>query len=201
LIGVPYARLRRWCGNSSESEGIIHRQFPDDDILTLAELIELHFVKMFRSEGVSLQTIRRAARTAERQFNAKHPFAVKRFDTDGRTVFATLKSAESNKKIVEDLEHGQLVFERFIKPFFRKIEYRTRESLRYWPLEQSGRIVLDPDRRFGQPIDAETGVPTDAMLKALRAGGGQDAKTVANWLNVPVEAVRAAIRFDKSLST
>ncbi len=201
LVGAPYQNVKRWIGDVHGFEGLIERSSPVQNTVNFTELMELLFVSMFRAEGVSLQTIRKASKAAAKRFHSKHPLAVKRFDTDGRDIFVTLQKKETDEQQVEDLAKGQLVFETIITPFFRKVEYgHTQEALRYWPLEPSGRIVLDPERRFGQPIDAETGVPADAIISALEAGGGQDAAEVAAWFDIPLEAVRAAITFNRSLA-
>jgi uncharacterized protein (DUF433 family) len=199
LVGVGYHKIRRWIGDEHGHASVIDREFPDEKIVTFMELMELHFISLFRREGVSLQTIRRAAVEAARKFRTGHPFAVQRFDTDGKAIFATLTKKETNEQIVEELRKGQLVFDTIIRPFFRKIEYHM-DGTRYWPMEMTGRIVLDPARRFGHPIDSETGVPTDAIIDALCANGGQDANEVAKWLDIPLEAVQAAILFEKSLA-
>jgi uncharacterized protein (DUF433 family) len=182
-------------------EAVIHRCGEGKNLLTFAELMELHFIRLFRNEGVSLQTIRKAANAAAKKFGTKHPFAAKRFDTDGRTVFATLTDAEREGEAVEDLKRGQLVFDQIIKPFFKKLDYGDRQEIeRFWPLSKSGRIVLDPMRRFGQPIDAATGIPVDTIIDALNAGGGQDPAAVAAWLDVPLEAVNAALKFQHAIA-
>ena len=202
LVGVHVNTLRSWCGDRKGTPAAINRQFAKDAVLTFAELMELHFIKMFREEGVSLPVIRKAATAAERKFHTDHPFAVKRFDTDGKTIFATLTDKERDREFVEDLRHGQLVFETIIRPFFRKLDYRGQEEIeRYWPLEKAGRVVLDPMRRFGQPVDAQTGISTQTITKAVNAGGGQDVATVAEWFDIPLEAVTAAITFERSLAT
>jgi len=202
LLRLRPSVLKYWIGQRGELHPVVLPEFTDDSILSFAQLMELHFVKMFRDEGVSFQYIRKAAKNASQQFKAQYPFTVKRFDTDGRSIFATMKSKETDKTIVQDLEKGQLVFQTIIRPFFKKLDYsRSNEVERFWPLKQKGRVVLDPQRRFGQPIDSETGVPTRALIDAVTAGDGQDAKTVAKWFDVPLEAVKAAIRFEKSLAT
>lgn len=162
--------------------------------------MELHFVKMFRDEGVSLQTIRKAAKAAAVRFAADYPFAVKRFDTDGRTVFATLVQEEQDRVVMEDLKHGQYVFDQIVRPFFRKIEYRgAHEAMRYWPRGTSGGVVLDPARKFGKPIDAETGIPTAVLFQAYLTE--QDTVRVSKWFDVPSEAVTRAVEFEQSLAT
>jgi len=198
LIGATPAVIRSWC---RESERLIPRTLKIKGLLTFTELMELHFIKMFRDEGVSLETIRIASEKAAAKFHAECPFSVKRFDTDGIAIFSTLQSAASNKTLIEDVAKGQLVFEKVMRPFFRKLEYgKNFDLVRFWPLSKTGRIVLDPSRKFGRPIDAETGVSTHVIAQALSAGGGQAPAVVARWLNIPIAAVKKAAEFERSLA-
>jgi uncharacterized protein (DUF433 family) len=198
LLHIRPSTLRAWL---TPKHRLVPRTLPlRDRPITFAELMELHFIVMFRNEGVSLQTIRKASKAASAKFHTDYPFSVKRFDTDGRTVFATLIDKEKDDIVVEDLRRGQLVFEKIMKPFFHKLDFHgMQEVARFWPMEKKGRIVLDPERQFGKPIDAETGVPTRAIFNASKAGGGQDSKTVAKWFGIPVQAVQAAVTFETSL--
>ena len=137
IVGSPPNTIRRW---ASQREGLVPRHFdPAEHTLTFVELMELHFIKMFRGENVSLQTIRKVLRTASQQFNTAYPFSVKRFDTDGVTIFATLIGEEREDVLIEDMRNGQLVFENVIRPFFRKLEYHgSQEVARFWPLDHAG---------------------------------------------------------------
>jgi DNA-binding transcriptional MerR regulator/uncharacterized protein (DUF433 family) len=200
LAGTHPETVRRWV---SETAGIVPRQLPRaEKLLTFQELMEIHFIQMFRAEGVSFQTIRRASEAAASQFGAQYPFTVKRFDTDGRTVFATLIKDNPKDVLVEDLQRGQYVFQSIVRPFFRKLEYRGADETvsRFWPRAKQGRVVLDPLRKFGKPIDAETGISTSAIFEAVMAGGGQNPAVVARWLNIPSAAVKAAVDFERSLA-
>lgn len=199
ILRVHHSRLHRWM---DPIQGVVPRRFdPAEKTISFTELMELHFIKMFREEGVSLQTIRKASAIATKKYKSEYPFCVKRFDTDGRDIFATLVSKETNAEVIEDLKHGQLVFNEIVKPFFRKLEYEnTIEPTRYWPREKAGRIVLDPSRKFGKPMDAESGVQTTAIYEALSAGCGQDEATVAKWLGIPLAAVRAAAAYERDLA-
>ena len=171
-------------------------------MLTFVELIEVYFINMFRQEGVSLAVIKKVSEAASKRLGASYPFAVKRFDTDGRTVFATLIKDRKNEILIEDLERSQYVFNSIMRPFFHKLEYRGMDEtvIRFWPRGKRGRIVLDPLRKFGKPIDSETGVATDAIYAAVTAGGGQHPGVVADWLGIPIAAVEAAVSFEKSLA-
>lgn len=181
---------------------LVSRRLPEEErILTFAELMELYFIRMFREEGVSMQAIRKASKTASERFSTEYPFSVKRFDTDGRTIFATMILEEQDEVIVEDLRRGQYVFDQIVKPFFRKLEFRgTQDVVRFWPMEKKGLVVLDPMRKFGKPIDSKSGIPTRAIYDAVHAGTGQTQRDVANWFGIPERAVRAAMAFEKSLA-
>jgi uncharacterized protein (DUF433 family) len=209
IIGVNAAKLRRWVGQYRRkapgadhlSKPVIARYFQDGQhVLTFLELVELLFVRLFREEGVRMPVIRRAAEEAARRFDTPYPFAVKRFDTDGDRIFSTLQEEPREERVVTELGKKQLVFDTVVRPFFRKLEYRdSGDALRYWPMDREGRVVLDPQRSFGKPIDAETGVPTRALYDAVLAGGGQSPEVVAEWFGVPLEAVQAAVAFEASL--
>ena len=209
IISVNSSTLRSWVkAYTHESNGMAHRYEPviagspgdNRATLTFLEMVELMFVKLFRSKGVTMQIVRRAAKRAAEQFQSPYPFATKRFDTDGARVFATLHTELGDLSTVEDLERGQYAFDSVVRPFFHKLDYQDdNNALRYWPLDHSGRIVLDPQRFFGKPIDEETGVPTFALYHAVRAGNGQDIDEVADWFEVPSAAVNAAITYEEQL--
>lgn len=199
LLRAPVTTVRRWI---DADNGLIARQLPPhEDTLTFAELIELHFVKMFRDEGVSLQTIRATSKKAAERFHSAYPLSVKRFDTDGKTIFATIKDEASSREMIEDLERGQYVFEKIMRPFFHKLEYDQAEPVRYWPLSKRKTVVIDPSRKFGKPIDPASGVPTRVMAQAVTAAGGQPLGQVAKWLGVSLAAVKAAVEFERGLAS
>lgn len=198
ILGAHHNTVRRWL---EPSDALVPRTFePADHSISFLELMEIHFIKMFRDAGVSLRAIRKASRAAARRFHTDYPFAVKRFDTDGRTIFATLVREEDDEELVEDLRRGQYVFTHIMRPFFRKLDYDSAEISRYWPLRKRGRVVLDPKRQQGRPIDSRSGVPTRALFQAVTAGNGQPVKTVADWFHVPEAAVRSAVTFERSLT-
>jgi hypothetical protein len=197
IVGANYHTLRGWL---NPDHGIVHRKFDSSTgVVSFAELMEMQFIKMFMDAGVQPRVIHAASRKAAKLFKTAYPFTVKRFDTDGKTIFATLASEDGGKEMIEDLRKGQLVFTTIVRPFFKKLDYDRNDIARYWPLGKRNRVLLDPTRQFGAPIDNETGVPTHTLYLATKAGQGQTAKYVANWYDVPESAVRTAVRFEKSL--
>ncbi len=214
LLQMPSRKIRRWvqgyvyryAGAKRDSDPVFARALTELEgvlLLSFVDLIELKFVEMFRSEGVLMSVIRAAAREGARLFGTDHPFAVRGFKTDGRAIFATLQDADAEEigiraeELVQELHRGQYVFAHMVTPFFRKLEWEAEELRRYWPMGKDYRVVIDPQIAFGQPVDAFTGVPTNALFIAVE--GGAAVEDVGSWYDVPRDAVTHAVEYEASL--
>ena len=208
LTGVSMSRIRRWLKGyqvERESEKILRPQLwngqlqPIDDRLALGflDLIEVRFVDAFLKAGVTWKILREARAVAQTIYKTEHPFCTLRFVTDGRCIFDS--GGEGRKSSMVDLTEGQRVFPTVIKPFLKELQFAkeagTLES--WWPLGLNRFVVLDPRWSFGQPIDAHGNVPTEVLFNAVKAG--QSPQEVAHWYEVPLESVRDAARFERSL--
>jgi uncharacterized protein (DUF433 family) len=161
------------------------------------DLIELRFVKAFVEAGVGLKAIRNCLVHARDVVADPRPFATSRFLTDGRTIF--LESVrESGEPELLDLKSQQFVFARVIDRTFRDLDIESDAVVRWRPYRGKDTIVVDPERAFGQPIAAESGVPTVVLSDALEAEGSFD--RVGRLFEVPVAVVRDAVRFEALLN-
>lgn len=212
IIGTHPGTLRRWVvgysfrnnGTEGFSDPVITndiRANGEEVTISFRNLTELLFVNLFRKVGVSLQTIRAAAAEAARRFGTDHPFAVERFDTDGKHIFITLSydavEGVPRAKFVEDLNLSQMVIDVLARPYFKNFEYGAQGAVRYYPLGQHNRVVLDPHRWFGKPIDGVSGVPTRVLYEMARSG--EKVAHIAKWYHVDEEAVSSAIEYETSL--
>ncbi len=207
ILRIPVGRLRHWVrgyyyGPSSAKKrqvAVVPRFYGgDEQPLSFVELIELLFVSQFRLKGLSMQYIRKAAEIARKQFETDYPFAVKRFSAYGGRIFATVDIEEHPKRSIatHEIVHGQVIFNSFVRRYFRyHIDIEKDFAKRYWPLGRTQRVVIDAERAFGAPIDAPTGVPTEALVAAVDAGDSP--AEVAEWFDVPSKAVEAAIRYER----
>jgi len=216
-IGSEPQKVKRWVAGHTypyrdhrhTSQPVIQttlEQTDEENVLTFLDLIELRFVAEFRKHEVSLQTIRVCARRAAERYDTQHPFATRRFATDGRTIFTILEGEGdkpdgiSMRRYTEDLLTQGGVFEEFVRRFFvAQIEPDEEEwfARRWYPLGKEKRVVLDPARAFGKPIDSETGVPTSVLYDSTKSDETVD--DIAAWYEVPVDAVVQAIEYEKSL--
>lgn len=167
--------------------------------ISFHDLLEVRFVQAFRKHGVSLQTIRLASQQAREMFNHPYPLTCKRFETDGRTIFAAALEATGEAQLL-DLPRRQFAFTEIIKPsLYRGIEFgRDELASRWYPVTRSKAIVLDPSIAFGKPIVTHGSIRTSILYDAVKAEGNK--QFVAKLYDVPVSAVEAAIRFEEQLA-
>jgi len=208
LIGIKSGELRRWLHGYPSGQGEKKKAMPplwntelsaaELDGLSFHDLLEARFVKEFHNHGVSLQAIRIIARHARELFNSPYPFTCKRFQTDGKTIFAE-SLRESGDTELLDLRGKQIVFEKIIRPFlYDGIEFGVDDRALRWFPDRSKKVVLDPAIAFGKPIVTDIGIRTDILYEAWLAEG-KDKQRAARQFEVPVQAMDAAIRFEEQI--
>lgn len=208
LTGVSSANLRRWLRGYQSVHGEEKRAMPplwkteladsELDGLSFHDLLEARFVKEFHNHGVSLQAIRIIARHARELFDSPYPFTCKRFQTDGKTIFAESLQESGDTELL-DLRGKQIVFNKIIRPFlYEGIEFGVDERALRWFPKKNKKVVLDPAIAFGKPIVTDVGIRTDILYEAYLAEG-KNRKLVAQQFEVSQQAMDAAIRFEERL--
>jgi len=210
LIGANTLRVRRWLEGyrfprkqgTGQSPPVFPPQLPvvgGHQAIGFLDLVELLFIKAFRDHGVTLPAIRRAAKEAAGRWGTDHPFCMKRFATDGRTVFATIEDEAGDPGLL-DLTRSQLAFIGILRPFLKQLDYdRLGQTInRWWPLGKNRHVLLDPNICFGRPVVVQNAVPTEALYRAVLANGSE--AHVARWYEVSVSSVRAAVQFERHLA-
>jgi len=211
LTNASAPDLRRWLnGHTYKERGSDTRvrsaplwetELADSEIegISFHDLLEVRFVQAFRKHGVSLQTIRIASAHARAMFDHPYPFTCKRFQTDGKTIFAAALEESGDEQLL-DLPTKQFAFAKIIEPsLHRGIEFGRDELASHWyPLPRSKAVVLDPTIAFGKPIVTNGSVRTSILYDAFKAE--QDKHFVAKLYEVPLNAVDAAIRFEERLA-
>jgi len=206
LTGVSASRIRRWLqGYSYNAGGAARTSLPlwrqqiaseGSLILSFRDLLEVRFIDAFRRHGVSWKAIRRAAECAAEIVQDSYPFSTRRFKTDGRSIFAEIVQETGDESLL-DLVKSQYEFKSIVEPFlFEGLEFSTLgiEPVRWWPLGTDRRVVIDPERSFGQPIVDPESVPTSVLARAFRAEGS--VQGVARWYMVDPKSVEDAVEFE-----
>lgn len=201
-------RIRGWLRGYGGGAGpVIERQYPlrnGTDEIGFYDLMEIRFIEYFRRQKISLQSIRKAAAAAREELHHQHPFALSniKFVTDRKRIFH-LTAEETKDAKLRDIVSGQYAMYDVIEQFLAKgIEFHPAsnlpESWRPDP-ETFPDIILDPHRAHGLPILARYGVPTSALFGLWRAEE-QDYEAVADWYQIPRDAVEQAVEYELDLA-
>jgi uncharacterized protein (DUF433 family) len=207
LLKIAPRNINRWLAGYTYALGEVTSSMPplwipelpsSDHHLELSfrDLIELRFVKAFIDAGLGLKTIRTCLEYAKECVSDERPFSTRKFRTDGRTIF--LESARrTGEAELLDLKRHQFVISDVIARTFKDLEIEDDAVARWRPYRGKRTIVIDPQRAFGQPIAAQSGVPTVTLVDAVKAEGS--AQRVARLYEVSESIIQDAINFEKSL--
>jgi DNA-binding transcriptional MerR regulator len=169
-------------------------------LLSFNDLLEVRLVQAFHQHGVSLPAIRSVTRQASEMFNRQYPLSCRQFTAHGRR-FCARALDETGDEALLDMVKRQWVYEQVIKPsLYAPIDYSSEGTAQRWyPLQRSKIIVLDPMVNLGKPVVAQCGVATSAIYDAFQAVG-RDIKRVARMLNVPYPAVYTAVFYEARIA-
>lgn len=206
LSGIPAANISRWVkGYSRVRNGrrMLHPPVFDSDFeqisgrfsLSFLDLIEILFVEAFVHHGVSLQTIRLAVNAAADSYHFSHPFAKRKFMTDGRTILMQIAHDTDDKQLV-NLINRQYEIHTIVSPILKgDLEFGELDvANRWWPMGRNQMVVLDPSRNFGQPVIDKFNIPTATLVRTFANVGS--VQGVADWFEIDIEAVESAIQFE-----
>lgn len=203
ISGAKSSEVSRWlfgynAGENKRIPPLWQTQIMDveEKVIGFRDLMELRIVKAFSSHGVPIQLIRIALKHAKEIFGTDYPFTSHRFLTDGRSIF--YEALDQGGEDLTDLVKRQLVFESIIRPqLYQGIVFSSLGQAVRWFPQKGKNIVLDPEVSFGRPVLTAYGVPTEIIAHAMKVE--QDAKTVAVQFEIPVDKIRAAVKFEEQL--
>lgn len=197
-------RIYRWLRPSGNGKtgAVIERDFPgigNRQELSFWDMIEVRFVEHFRSQGLSLQYLKKVAAQAREEFQTRHPFALSnaQYLTDRHRIFEKMAEGESPR--VREMLSGQYEMYEAIEGILAKgLSFNPKTALaeEWHPLKNDcPHVVVNPRYAFGQPVIGGSKVPTAAVFRQWRAESG-DRKRVADWWGIDLSEVDEAIEFE-----
>jgi hypothetical protein len=204
LLRIPTGKIVRWLrGHEIKGKWYDRLWQPQVQLgdgktyLGFRDLMELRTADAFMQAGVSAIMIRRAIAEAQKFIDEERPLSTTKFRTDGRSIFLEIADETGDAKLL-DLFKQQYAFKRIVESSLKGVDFEGITPIRWWPSSKTQKIVLDPERSFGQPIEFESGVPTAALAAAAGAEGSPEA--AARVWQVPVQSVLRAVRFESGLA-
>lgn len=158
------------------------------------DLVSLLVISQLWRRGVASTEIRRGVELLADELEVHRPLAhaeaPKRLATVGSAFFAHIGEwADAGKGF-------QLAFQPMIEPVLRPLEYDTSGMAHLWrPAEH---VTARPVVQAGSPCVESTRVPTSVIAGLLDAG--EDLDDVAFDLDLQLEQIESAVRFEKALS-
>lgn len=205
-LGIPVPTLNSWLqGRRSPTrngqktfEPLIQRPSPDQPYLSFTNLIEAHVLGVIRrGYRVKLDKVRVALDYMSQRFGTAHPLILQRFQTDGVDLFV-----EEVDQLVNVARGGQLAMRETLEALLTRIEWNAEGiASRFFPITEviadpnADKIIfLDPAIRFGRPIIAGKGVPTDIIVELYNAG--DSIEKIADEYDCTPLQIRRAIQFE-----
>lgn len=203
-----YARLRartmlRWVFGDPGGRPVIERQLRESDgkIVTFLDFVQTLAVREVRQRhGLPLQRIRQGVDEARRRYDLKYPLAHEHriflFSDQQRSGHGHIViRLEGDPDGVEDRYvqltgqgKGNYLFMPVVEMFLDDLRFdpTTKLATEYRPLTRDGvSIVLDPHRRFGEPIVEPCGYTVEALWHATNTEGGLEAAAGAYGVSIP----------------
>jgi uncharacterized protein (DUF433 family) len=203
FTGVPATTIARWVkgyarrrrGDRVEYPALMPSSLEPLEgkvALSFRDLMEVHFVGKLRALKIAWSEIESTVLTARDICKTPYPFGSLVFKTDGHEVFAQL---EKGGRL---LRNRQFAFEAVFAPsLFAELEYEAGHAVRWRPGIGANVVVLDPRRSFGKPLLDKYDVQTRVVAAAVTAEGSE--ARVADWYDIPLQAVRAAVSYERHL--
>jgi uncharacterized protein (DUF433 family) len=203
LTGLSARTVRNWIngysytaqGSRREIRPVLERQLPildDQTALGFLDLVEMRVISSLLKHHYSLQAIRVAHRNARELFNFEHPFALKRLKTGHKQGIAGIFTDMDDALV--DVQKKQLALS-IIAPMLEDLEFEDDVARRWWPLGDDHSVVIDPRKRFGQPVTYRESVPTRVLYDSYKVEKSVD--SVADWYDVAPESVLGSIAFEE----
>jgi uncharacterized protein (DUF433 family) len=162
-------------------------------------LIEFYTFYKLREEGFSAQYIQKIHQLISKELDTPYPFAKAGIEHDRPVEGVSLKKRKIWYKEVEHIVcangRRQLAFKRIIEPFLKKIEFDHEGQLpqRFFPLEDSRNVVVDPKHQFGQPTVTGTNIKTQTLYNLFL--GGESYNDISTMYGIAPKKVKDAIGY------
>jgi uncharacterized protein (DUF433 family) len=161
---------------------------------SFADFISLYVVSELRRRGISLQTIRAAEFWLRGTYEFDRPLASAHLFTAGKDILVRLADEGAQPLLVAASRGGQQAIAETFDAVLQAVEYRDEVAIRWKPALD---VEVSPQRQFGAPCIAGTGIQTSTLYSFISAG--DDPERIAALYELPLDRVQHAVAWEKSL--
>jgi uncharacterized protein (DUF433 family) len=184
-LRIPPATLRSWVLGrlypTASGKGFFKPPIEIADskrrLLSFTNLVEVHVLWAIRREHeIPLKKVRWALTFLVDRFEARHPLATHRFETDGADLFVSKVG-----DLINASREGQLAMREMLSAHLKRVEWSTTGvAVRLYPFtrkearDEPKAVMIDPQVGFGRPVLVGTGIPTAIIAERFKAGEQPD---------------------------
>jgi uncharacterized protein (DUF433 family) len=153
-------------------------------------LIEFYTFYQLKISGLSTQKINTLYKQLAKDLHTQYPFA-RTIHTDGKSIWY-----EQLNELVKADGKLQLDMKLLLAPFLKKIDF-SNEGLaeRYYPLDNSRNIVIDPNHQFGAPTITGTNIKAYTINDFF--SNGESIPSICSLYNLSEAQVLDALKYFK----
>ena len=188
ILRLPYHKVRHLMQGYWNAE-----QFGDSSTkaVNFYALIEFYTFFKLREMGVTATEIKKAHNILRKDLNVKYPFALSGINSDGKKLWY-----KNLTNIIKVDGKQQTVIELFISEFLHKVDFGGDNlAQRFYPINNSKLIVVDPKHQFGQPTISGRNITISAIKKLH--DGGEAIKDIAELYSIKSSQVSDALSYFK----
>jgi uncharacterized protein (DUF433 family) len=207
--------MTRWVFGNSKGKPVIERQLRDssEKVVTFLDFIQTLAVRDVRNRhGISLPKIRQGVDAARKRYSIEYPlacqhtiylFSDQRGEGHGEIVIrlpGEQAGVEDQLVQLTGQDRGNLMFVPVVEMFLDDLQFDPDTGLAsvYSPLKDGdASIVLNPRRRFGEPIVEPGGYTVETLWHATNTEGG--VKEAAEAYGVTTAEVKLANKYYDTL--
>lgn len=201
--------MTRWIHGTHRGAPVVEAERSEDPdrIITFRDFVQALAIRAIRREfKLALPCIREAVECARGRYDVAHPFAMKhKTYLFGKKVFIELPgrlSLDHPPELVQisSKGRGQMLLREVAEPFLIDLTFaEDGYASRYVAWRRGGRkIVMDPNRLFGQPLVQSCGHTVHSLLEAYRSEGSVE--SAARAFGVAEAEVLLAVDYDDHLT-
>ncbi len=203
--------MTRWVFGDTQGKPVIERQLQDskEKIVTFLDFVQALAVREVRCRyGLPLQRIRQGVDVARERYQLEYPLACEHriylFSDQQKSGHGHMViRLEGDNEGFDDQfiqitgkDKGARLMRSVVEMFLDDLTFDpvTKFATHYRPMTDNGiSVLLDPHRRFGEPLIEPSGYTAEALWHATNSEGGLEA--AAEAFGVTIQEVEMANRY------
>jgi len=193
-LEIPQQTFHRWARGYQHGMPIIHvldRNAADSPV-TFMSLVEAWVLEGLRRAGVRPQRIRPALDVLQKEFGREYVLTSPNLATDGVDVLWDFSRTQQGAGLIQGAS-GQTIIREIVEDYLQYVTWEGAEpTVLHLRSCEPSKVIVDPQRGFGQPRFGAAGARMIDVAAMLKAGEQPDA--VADEYGISESDVRTAAR-------